>query len=83
MHVSLQVNRDLIARVFYIKNLDIVEIFVDQYVDSRILTLNEYSKVKIYEAEDVCFNYQRQAEISQIDEVLQDIEKTYRQCVVD
>ena len=83
LHVSLQVNRDLIARVFYIKNLDIVEIFVDQYVDSRILTLNEYSKVKIYEAEDVCFNYQRQAEISQIDEVLQDIEKTYRQCVVD
>lgn len=83
LHVSLQVNQDLIARVFYIKNLDIVEIFVDQYVDSHILTLNEYSKVKIYDAEDVRFNYQRQAEISQIDEVFRDIEETYRQCVVD
>lgn len=70
LHVSLQVNQDLIARVFYIKNLDIVKIFVDQYVDSHILNLNEYSKVKIYDAEDICFNYQRQAEISQIDEVI-------------
>lgn len=83
LHVSLQVNQDLIARVFYIKNLDVVEIHVDQYVDSQILKLSKHSNVKIYGAEDIRFNYQRQAEISQIDEVLKDIEETYRRHILN
>ena len=83
LHVSLQVDQDLIARVFYIKNLDVVEIHVDQCIDSQILKLSKHSNVKIYGAEDVRFTYQRQAEISQIDEVLKDIEETYREHIID
>lgn len=83
LNVCLHVNQDLIAKVLYFKASDSVEIFVDQYVDSQILTLNEHSKVKIYGADTVFFMYQRQSELSNLDEVLKDIEKTYHAHIVD
>ena len=83
LNVSLHVNHDLIAKVLYFKASDIVEIIVDQYVDSQILTLNEYSKVKIYDADTVFFMYQRRSELSELEEVLKDVEETYSQYIVD
>lgn len=83
LNVCLHINHDLIAKVLYFKASDIVEIIVDQYVDSQILTLNEYSKVKIYDADTVFFMYQRQSELSELEEVLQDIDKSYRRHILD
>lgn len=83
LNVCLHINHDLIAKVLYFKASDIIEIIVDQYVDSQILTLNEYSKVKIYDANTVFFMYQRQSELSELEEVLQDIDKSYRRHILD
>lgn len=81
--VSLKVNQDLTAKVNYFKNSRDIETFVDQIIDSSDIVINDHVKVKLYDAEEVYFTYRRQSELSELEEVLRDIEETYRLHIVD
>lgn len=81
--VSLKVNQDLTAKVNYFKNSRDIETFVDQIIDSSNIVINDHVKVKLYDAEEVYFTYRRQSELSELEEVLRDIEETYRLHIVD
>lgn len=81
--VSLKVNQDLTAKVNYFKNSRDIETFVDQIIESSKIVINENVKVKLYDAEEVYFTYQRQSELSELEEVLQDVEETYRRHILD
>lgn len=80
--VSLKVNQDLTAKVNYFKNSRDIETFVDQIIDSSNIVINDHVKVKLYDAEEVYFTYRRQSELSELEEVLRDIEETYRRHII-
>ena len=80
--ISLKVNQDLTAKVNYFKNSRDIETFVDQIIESSNIVINENVEVKLYDAEEVYFTYRRQSELSELEEVLQDIDDSYRQHIV-
>ena len=81
--VSLRVNEDLTAKVSCFKDSKAVETIVDQVIEFRTAKLDDHAKIKIYDADTVFFMYQRQSELSDLEEVLKDIEKTYHTHIVD
>ena len=81
--ISLKVNQDLTAKVNYFKNSRDIETFVDQIIDSSNIVINDHVKVKLYDDEEVYFTYRRQSELSELEEVLRDIEETYRLHIVE
>ena len=82
MNICLDVNEDLTAEVLYYKDLKVIETFIDRSIDSQIVRLDDHTRLKIYDADTVFFMYQRQSEISELEEVLQDIDKSYREHIV-
>lgn len=83
MNICLDVNEDLTAEVLYYKDLKVIETFVDRIIDSQIVRLDDHTRLKIYDADTVFFMYQRQSEISELEEILRDIEETYRRHILD
>lgn len=81
--VSLKVNQDLTAKVNYFKNSRDIETFVDQIIESSNIVINENVEVKLYDAEEVYFTYRRQSELSELEEVLQDIHESYCMHIID
>ena len=81
--VSLKVNQDLTAKVNYFKNSRDIETFVDQIIESSKIVINENVTVKLHDAEEVYFTYRRQSELSELEEVLRDINDSYVEYIVD
>ena len=81
--VSLQVNHDLIAKIIYVKTRDKIIVFVDQSIDSSTIVINNYATVRMYDVEEARFIYEREIESSELEEVLQDIDKSYRAHIVE
>lgn len=82
MNICLDVNEDLVAEVLYYKDLKVIETFVSRLIDPWKIVINAHVRVKLYDVEEVRFDYQRQSEISELEEVLQDIDKSYREHIV-
>lgn len=82
LNVCLEVNEDLLARLLYFKDSNVVETIVTQPIESRAAKLDDYSSIKIYDADAVYFMHQRQSEISELEEVLREIDDSYRQHIV-
>ena len=83
LHVSLHVNQDLIAKLFYVKTRNKIIVFVKHLLVSSTIVINDYTTVQFYDVEEASFTYEREVESSELEEVLRDIEETYRQHIVD
>lgn len=83
LHVSLHVNQDLIAKLFYVKTRNKIIVFVKRSLGSSTIVINDYTTVQFYDVEEASFTYEREVESSELEEVLRDIEETYRQHIVD
>ena len=83
LHVSLHVNQDLIAKLFYVKTRNKIIVFVKHSLGSSTIVINDYTTVQFYDVEEASFTYEREVESSELEEVLRDIEETYRQHIVD
>lgn len=81
--VCLHVNHDLIAKIIYVKTRDKIIVFVDQPIDSSTIMINSYAAVRLYDIEEASFTYEREVESSDLEEVLKDIEETYRKHIVN
>ena len=82
LNVCLHVNEDLTADVHYRKNQQLIETIVTQPIDYRAARLNNYSRLKIYYADTVYFTYHRCSNLSELEEVLKDIDDSYRRHIV-
>lgn len=82
LNVCLHVNEDLTADVHYRKNQQLIETIVTQPIDSRAARLDNHSCLKIYYADTVYFTYHRCSNLSELEEVLKDIDDSYRQHIV-
>ena len=81
--VCLHVNHDLIAKIIYVKTRGKIIVFVDQPIDSSTIMINSYATVRLYDIEEARFTYEREVESSDLEEVLKDIEETYRKHIVN
>ena len=82
LNVSLHVNEDLTADVHYRKNQQLIETIVTQPIDYRAARLNNHSRLKICYADTVYFTYHRCSNLSELEEVLKDIDDSYRHHIV-
>lgn len=80
--VCLHVNHDLIAKIIYVKTRNKIIVFVEHSLGSSTIAINDYAAVRLYDVEEARFTYEREVESSELEEVLQDIEETYRQHIV-
>lgn len=82
LSVCLHVNEDLTSDVHYRKNQQLIETIVTQPIDSRAARLDDHSRLKIYYADTVYFTYHRHSRLEELEEVLKDIDDSYRQHIV-
>ena len=83
LNVCLHINTDLIAKIFYVKTRNKIIVFVEHSLGSSTVVINDYSAVQFYDVEEARFTYEREVEFSELEEVLQDIEETYRRHIVE
>lgn len=82
LNVRLHANEDLTAEVLYYKDLQVIETFVSRLIDPSKIVINDHVRIKLYDVEEVLFDYQRRSGLSELEEVLQDIDKSYREHIV-
>lgn len=80
--VSLDVNENLTADVIYLDRYTI-EVHVNQDINAETVKFDEDSCVKVVNAEATYFNYHKQIELSDLRDVLDDIDCVYREYIVD
>ena len=80
---SLRVNEDLIAKIIYVKTRNKIIVFVEHSLGSSTIAINDYAAVRLYDVEEARFTYEREVESSELEEVLKDIEETYRLHIVE
>ena len=83
LHVRLHIRDDLIAKIIYVKTRNKIIVFVEHSLGSSTVVINDYSAVQFYDVEEARFTYEREVESSELEEVLRDIEETYRQHIVE
>lgn len=83
LHVRLHIRDDLIAKIIYVKTRNKIIVFVEHSLGSSTIAINDYSAVQFYDVEEARFTYEREVESSELEEVLRDIEETYRQHIVE
>lgn len=83
LHVRLHISDDLIAKIIYVKTRNKIIVFVEHSLGSSTIVINDYSAVQFYDVEEARFTYEREVESSELEEVLRDIEETYRQHIVE
>ena len=81
--VRLHVDQDLIAKIIYVKTRNKIIVFVEHLIDSSTILINDYAAVRLYDVEEARFTYEREVESSELEEVLKDIEETYRHHIVE
>lgn len=81
--VSLKVNQDLIAKIIYVQTRNNIIVFVEHSLGSSTIAINDYAAVRLYDVEEARFTYEREVESSELEEVLKDIEETYRLHIVE
>ena len=81
--VCLHVNHDLIAKIIYVKTRNKSIVLVEHSLGSSTIMINYYAAVQFYDVEEARFTYEREVESSELEEVLLDIEETYRQHIVE
>ena len=81
--VCLHVDHDLIAKIIYVKTRNKIIVFVEHSLGSSTIVINDYAAVRLYDVEEASFTYEREVESSELEEVLKDIEETYRQHIAD
>ena len=81
--VCLHVNHDLIAKIIYVQTRNKIIVSVGHSLGSSTIAINDYTAVQFYDVEEARFTYEREVESSELEEVLRDIEETYRRHVVD
>lgn len=81
--VRLHVNQDLIAKIIYVQTRNKIIVFVEHSLRSSTIAINEYAAVRLYDVEEARFTYEREVESSELEEVLKDIEETYRLHIVE
>lgn len=79
----LHVNQDLIAKIIYVQTRNKIIVFVEHSLRSSTIAINEYAAVRLYDVEEARFTYEREVESSELEEVLKDIEETYRLHIVE
>lgn len=83
LHVCLHINNDLIAKIIYVKTRNKIIVFVEHSLGSSTIAINDYAAVQFYDVEEARFTYEREVESSELEEVLRDIEETYRHHIVE
>ena len=81
--VRLHVNQDLIAKIIYVQTRNKIIVFVEHSLRSSTIAINDYAAVRLYDVEEARFTYEREVESSELEEVLKDIEETYRLHIVE
>ncbi len=81
--MRLHIRDDLIAKIIYVKTRNKIIVFVEHSLGSSTIAINDYSAVQFYDVEEARFTYEREVESSELEEVLRDIEETYRQHIVE
>lgn len=83
LNVSLEVNEDLVAEVLYYKDLKVIETFVSRLIDPSKIVINDHVRIKLYDVEEVYFTYQRQSGLFELEEVLREIDDSYRKYIAE
>ena len=81
--IRLHVNQDLIAKIIYVQTRNKIMVFVEHSLRSSTIAINDYAAVRLYDVEEARFTYEREVESSELEEVLKDIEETYRLHIVE
>ena len=81
--VRLHVNQELIAKIIYVQTRNKIIVFVEHSLRSSTIAINDYAAVRLHDVEETRFTYEREVESSELEEVLKDIEETYRLHIVE